>query len=75
MGWITDYQHPDGTLFAIIKDSLAGFYVYAWADDQSYDHLQDDLEMAKRCALREFNVPENSWRKVEKFPEEIARLL
>jgi hypothetical protein len=27
----------------------------------THDHLQDDLAMAKRCALHQWGVPEAAW--------------
>jgi hypothetical protein len=82
--WITDYKHPDGTLCAIEesrfynladKTTSEHFYMYAWATNEAYDYLQDTLEAAKDDALEYFGVPMDSWKEVEEFPEEIARLL
>lgn len=74
MKWITDYKHPDNIWFAIWEDPKAGFYFYAWPDGEPFDDLQDTFEFAKNSAQRNFDVPEDSWRAVDTFPENIASL-
>ena len=54
----------DEKTFEIIEDLPdIGWYVYAYdsSGHNTHDYLQDDLEMAKRCAFEEFGVPYNAW--------------
>lgn len=58
----------DNRTFIIDEDLPGvGFYVYAYDRDGKniHDFLQDDLDMAKRCALDEFGVPLDSWTEVK----------
>jgi len=58
----------DNRTFIIDEDlPRVGFYIYAYNTDGNciHDYLQDNLEMAKRCALEEFGVPLDSWTEVK----------
>jgi len=61
-------KHDNRTF--IIEEDLpeVGFYVYAYDHNGKIinDFLQDDLEMAKLCALDEFGVPKDSWTEIQK---------
>ncbi len=51
--------------FEIVKDPAVGFYVWRFdvpAGISTHDHLQDDLDRAKQCALDEFGVALDAWR-------------
>jgi hypothetical protein len=51
-----------GRRFVIEEDEAAGFYIYAFEGERcTHDHLQDTLEIAKKCALEEFGVPAEAW--------------
>src|SRR5687768_808578 len=57
---VADY---DGCHFEIQEGRGEGFYVWRFvgaSDCSTHDHLQDDLAMAKRCALRQWSVPESA---------------
>lgn len=55
--------------FEIVEDlPEVGFYVYAY-DSQgknTHDYLQDNLQKAKECALKQFGVPLDSWTAMQK---------
>lgn len=54
----------DGCHFEIQEGPGEGFYVWRFVggiNRSTHDHLQDDLAMAKRCALDEWGVPESAW--------------
>ena len=56
-------QH-NNQVFEIIEDlPKVGFYLYVYDSNgkNTYDYLQDTLQMAKECALEEFGVPIDSW--------------
>jgi hypothetical protein len=58
----------DNRTFIINEDFPGiGFYIYAYDRDgkNTHDYLQDDLDMAKLCALDEFGVPADSWTEVQ----------
>ena len=58
---VTEFR---GCHFEIEEVSGEGFYVYRFigaSSISSHDYLQDDLTMAKRCALEEWGVPESAW--------------
>ena len=60
----------DGRRFEIIQDTI-GFFVWAYIGQgprTTHDYLQNDLEMAIRCAQNEFGVPTRSWRRA--MPDE-----
>jgi hypothetical protein len=51
-----------GKTFKIAEDAPVGFYLFVFQDGRcTHDYLQDDLEMAKRCAHHQFGVPLESW--------------
>jgi hypothetical protein len=59
---IADY---DGCHFEIQEGRGEGFYVWRFVGESTastHDHLQEDLAMARRCALHEWGVPESAWR-------------
>lgn len=61
----------DGRRYEIVEGQGEGYYVYRYFGQgprHSHDYLQDDLEMAKRCAADRFRVSLNAWR--EARPEE-----
>ena len=61
----------DGRRYEIVEGLGEGFYVYRYFGQgplSSHDYLQDDLEMAKRCAADRFRVPPDAWREAK--PEE-----
>jgi hypothetical protein len=54
----------DGCHFEIQEGRGEGFYVWRFvgaSTRSTHDYLQDDLAMAKRCALHQWNVPESAW--------------
>jgi len=53
-----------GLRYEIIDGEELGFYVFAYDVNgkNTHDYLQDDIDMAKRCATDEFGVPSASWR-------------
>lgn len=53
--------------YKIIEDNPdGGFYVFAYDanGNDTHDYLQDNLDMAKKCALDEFDVPLDAWTEV-----------
>ena len=59
---VTEYN---GNRYEIIE-APPDFYVVRYNEQNTlctHDHLQDDFEMALRCARNEFGVPLESWRK------------
>jgi hypothetical protein len=57
----------NGNRYLITEDFYpCGWYVYAYDKDgkNTHDYLQDSEIMAKECALDEFDVPLNSWKKM-----------
>lgn len=76
------YQHPQNWRFAIEEEENIGFCVYVYEYPEFFesdmlsgeygcpshqrDHLQDDIDMAKRFAYRHYNVPLDSWIEVTK---------
>ena len=64
-----------GCHFEIQEGRGEGFYVWRFVGESelsTHDHLQDDLAMAKRCALEEWGVPESAWLPVS--PSHPSRL-
>ena len=52
--------------YEIEQDLAVGFYLYVYEHNRCmYDTLQDDLDMAMRCARDDFGVPMDAWKKVE----------
>lgn len=54
----------NGLTYEIVDDLPdIGWYVYAYDSEgkNTHDYLQDDLNMAKRCARSEFGVPFDAW--------------
>lgn len=54
--------------FLIDEDGNVGFYLYVYNDGDERcirDHLQDTLEIAKRQALEDYEVPEDAWKQIE----------
>lgn len=59
--------HPNNKnmRFEIEHDSKAGYYLYVWEGDRNtYDYLQDTLEIAMEQAEEEFGVPTSAWTKI-----------
>jgi hypothetical protein len=53
----------DGCRFEIQAGRGEGYYVWRIAGNRStHDYLQDDIAAAKRCALRQWGVPDTAWR-------------
>ncbi len=55
-----------GRRYEIVYDGIAEFfYVYRYdglGPRTTHDYLQDELDIARECALEEFGVPLNAWR-------------
>ena len=54
----------DGCHFEIQEVRGDGYCVWRFAGASTistHDYLQDDIAMAKRCALEEWGVPETAW--------------
>lgn len=50
---------------SIEHDSAVGYYLFVIKDGIGQgDWLQDDLDMAMRCARRLFQIPLDAWKKV-----------
>ena len=46
-------------------NSDVGWYLYVWKDGENInDFLQDTLEIAKKQAFDEFNMPYGLWKKI-----------
>lgn len=61
MKWVSLYNHPENWEFEIVHDKFAGYYLWVYKDDETMDHLQDTLEIAKEQAFEDFGVPLDSW--------------
>jgi len=48
--------------FQIVESLPVGFYLFVFQGGRcTHDYLQNDAEMAKRCAHQEFGVPIDGW--------------
>ena len=66
MKWKADSESLKPRYYEIRQDSPVDFVVFAYENGKViYDYLQDDLDMAMRCARDEFGVPMDAWKKVE----------
>lgn len=65
MKWIAEIKSPRKVSLLIEYDEQAGYYIYAYDENESYDYLQDTFDKAKNFALRKFNVPLAAWQQVE----------
>lgn len=61
MPWKSNYSHPKGWRFEITQDTKAGYYLWIYKINETMDHLQDTLEIAKEQAYEDFGVPLDSW--------------
>ncbi len=66
MRWESTYSHPKGWTFEITQDLKAGYYLWVYKTDETMDHLQDTLSIAKEQAYEDFGVPEDTWIKIDK---------
>ena len=52
--------------FEIVEDKPeVGFYIWRYdlaKGRSTHDYLQNDLDIAKECALEEFGIPPEAWR-------------
>lgn len=52
--------------FVIEQDEAAGFYLYVYENDKCIrDYLQDTLDIALEMALGDFQVPKESWKRID----------
>ena len=52
--------------FMIEQDEAAGFYLYVYEKDKCIrDYLQDTLDIAIDMAFEDFQVPRESWKRVD----------
>ena len=66
MKWIADAYSLRPRRYEIKHDPFAGFYLFVYENDQCvHDHLQDTLEIAMECALEDYGVSKDLWRKIE----------
>ncbi|MFO1242907.1 MAG: hypothetical protein U1E36_06875 [Rickettsiales bacterium] len=66
MKWEAEIYHPQKLRFIIDYDEYVGYYLYVWEGEKNtFDYLQDTLDIAKRQALEDFGVPLNVWKQVE----------
>ena len=66
MPWVAEIHEPTRRYCVIEHDDLVGFYFYIYEDEQTFDHLQDTLEIAKLQAFEDFQVPLDAWQEVDK---------
>jgi len=67
MKWSAQPEFLKPRYFEIKQDPAAGFYLYVYEDGKClFDQLQDTLEIAIECAQEDYNVPKNSWKKIER---------
>ena len=53
----------DEERFEIVGDDGWGVYVFRYfAGQNTHDYLQDNVQMAHRCAEAEWGVPVSAWR-------------
>ncbi len=51
--------------YEIEYDPYAGYYLYVFEGNKCIrDYLQDTLEIAIECALDDFGVPKEAWKKI-----------
>jgi len=66
MKWRADSESLKPLYYEIKEDPFVGFYLFVFKDNKCIrDHLQDTLEIAIECALEEYGVPKNAWKKIE----------
>jgi len=66
MKWIADANTLRPRRYEIKYDPSAGFYLFVYENDKCVrDHLQDTLEIVMECALEDYGVSKDLWRKVE----------
>lgn len=66
MKWVADAKALKPRRYVIKHDPSAGFYLFVYENDKCIrDHLQDTLEIVMECALEDYGVPKNLWRKIE----------
>jgi hypothetical protein len=66
MKWIAELSGTKQLTLTIKHDRYAGYYLYVYIDGKdTYDYLQDTLEIAMEQAQEQFGVPLDAWEKVE----------
>lgn len=76
MEWRAEIIHPKPLKFVIVKEWFTniiasepgqyGYYFYVYENGRNtYDYLQDTLEIAMEQAFEQFAVPYEAWRKVK----------
>jgi hypothetical protein len=66
MKWVADAKPLRPRRYEIKHDPSAGYYLFVYENDKCIrDHLQDTLEIVMECALEDYGVPKDLWRKVE----------
>lgn len=66
MTWRANPKTLEPRVFEIKHDPLVGFYLYVFEGGKCIrDHLQDTFEIAVESAMEDYDVPKDSWRKVE----------
>jgi hypothetical protein len=51
--------------YEIQYDPLVGFYLYVFEGKKCIrDYLQDSLDLAMECTLKDFGVPKDLWEKI-----------
>ena len=66
MKWMADASSLKPRRYEINYDPFVGFYLVVYENDKCIcDHLQDTLEIAIECALEDYGVPKDLWKKVE----------
>ena len=67
MKWRANSESHKSRFYEIRHDPSVGFYLYVFEGDNCIrDYLQDTLEIAMECALEDYGVSKNAWKKVEK---------
>jgi len=66
MKWHANSKALDLRYYEIKHDPSVGFYLYVFEGKKCIrDYLQDTLELAMECALKNFGIPKDVWEKDE----------
>ena len=63
---VAEIEAPISRRLVIERDEKVGYYLYVFEGGRCvFDYLQDTLDLALEKALREFQIPKDSWKSVE----------
>jgi len=66
MKWLADSDSLKSRYYEIKHDPFVGYYLYVFDGERCIrDYLQDTLEIAMDCALEDYGVPKNAWKKLQ----------